>query len=245
MNPYPNNLKDASPPYTFDNYDGSWHIENFVITLTATDDLSGIAETYYKINYGPTQSISVNGQPLITTEGENNTLEYWSVDKAGNEEVPHKILTGIKLDKTAPEIGVQFRIPDGDVLPEQSVRILANISDAISRVKSVVLSYTANNGTSWTDIPMNYNFSSGLYETTIPSQQAGTWVKYKITAYDNAGNYLTSNGTEPYFVYFVTKEFPSVTVLLLMIAITMCIFLFAKSNSQRKFEKNSKTSVFS
>jgi hypothetical protein len=35
------------------------------------------------------------------TEGANNTLEYWSVDNFGNAE-PHRILTGIKLDKTPP-----------------------------------------------------------------------------------------------------------------------------------------------
>ena len=35
-------------------------------------------ETYYFINNGAVQNVTANGQPVITTEGGNNTLEYWS-----------------------------------------------------------------------------------------------------------------------------------------------------------------------
>ncbi|MGQ9551913.1 MAG: PKD domain-containing protein, partial [Candidatus Bathycorpusculaceae bacterium] len=97
------NPTDTLPPTTLEDYDDLWHNEDFAIILTATDDASGVFETYYRINDGPVNNVSVNGQPHITTEGANNTLEYWSLDKAGNEELPHRILTGIKLDKTPPE----------------------------------------------------------------------------------------------------------------------------------------------
>ena len=96
---------DDIPPVTTDDYDGLWHKSNFRITLIATDYGSGIAETYYRINDGPVKAVSVDGQPVITTEGANNTLEYWSVDCAGNEE-PHKFLAGIKLDKIAPSSSI-------------------------------------------------------------------------------------------------------------------------------------------
>lgn len=94
-------ITDITPPTTLHDFDGLWHKSDFTITLTAADDMSGVAETYYKINDGPTRSISADGQPLITAESANNKLEYWSVDYAGNEE-NHHILTGIKLDKTPP-----------------------------------------------------------------------------------------------------------------------------------------------
>ncbi len=94
-------LLDDVPPVTGDNYNGLWHNENFNITLTATDTESGVAETYYRINNGAAKTVSVNGQPPITIEGANNTLEYWSFDNAVNEET-HKLVTGIKLDKSPP-----------------------------------------------------------------------------------------------------------------------------------------------
>lgn len=92
---------DLVPPETAHNYDGVWHTTEFIINLTATDDMSGVNETYYRINNGSTQTISIHGHPLISTESENNTLEYWSTDYAGNEE-EHKFLYEIELDKTHP-----------------------------------------------------------------------------------------------------------------------------------------------
>lgn len=90
-------LKDEAPPNTTHDHDGVWHNGDFMITLMATDYESGVAETYHRINDGAIKAVSVDGQPLITTESANNTLEYWSIDNAGNEEASHKILTSIKL----------------------------------------------------------------------------------------------------------------------------------------------------
>jgi len=98
---------DNTPPTTIDNYDGLWHKADFTITLTSTDDMSGVAATSYKINGGATKTVSVDGQPSITTESATNSLEYWSVDVAGNEET-HHTLTTIKLDKTAPTLAASY-----------------------------------------------------------------------------------------------------------------------------------------
>ena len=115
-------------PATTDNYDGLWHSSDFTISLTP--DASN-AETYYRINGGPVKSVSVDGQPQITTESAANTLEYWSVDQSGNEESPHKTLTQIKLDKTAP-----------------SGSILINNGAGLAASSSVTLSLTATDATS-------------------------------------------------------------------------------------------------
>ncbi len=92
---------DNAPPKTDHNYDGAWHREDFRIELSASDgDGTGVAIVGYKLNHGQGKDIMWNDQPVITEEG-MNTLEYWSVDKLGNEE-PHTILSDVKLDRTAP-----------------------------------------------------------------------------------------------------------------------------------------------
>jgi hypothetical protein len=118
---------DASPPVTVADYDGSWHSADFAITLTATDDFSGVAETYYRINDGAITKVSSDGQPEITVEGAANKLEYWSKDALGTEETPHKVLTGIKLDKAAPIVtisspimGQEIRSPNATALRTSS-----------------------------------------------------------------------------------------------------------------------------
>jgi len=219
-------FEDNIPPLTADNYDNLWWNRDFTITLTATDHESGVAETYYRINNGPVKAVSVDGQPYITVEGSNNTLEYWSVDYAGNEELPHEILTEIKLDKTAPKIGVPFRIPEGDVEPGQEVRVLVNITDLISGVKNVTLYYT--NDTIWHSIPMVFNATSGLWEAIIPGHTEATQVKYRIEAYDNAGNMAVEDNAGQYYTYTVIPEFPSTFILTVVIALSIFIVALKK-----------------
>jgi len=234
-------VRESVPPVTLDDYDGSWHTSDFTITLTAVDDLSGVADTFYRINEGLTRTIRADGQPLITSEGTNNQLEYWSVDNDGNEELPHKILTEIKLDKTYPSIETPSRTPDGDVLPDQPVKVSVNVTDATSNVKNVTLSYTINDGETWTDLPMNHT-ASNLYEATIPQQQADTTVRFRIIAYDYAGNNATLDGTEPYCVYQVIPEFPSNLILPIFMIITLLALIVHKSK-RKAFNVGTKTAT--
>lgn len=82
---------------TLNDYDGNSRSNDFNINLTTTNAIGGSTDIDYKINNGSIQIVSRDGQPRITTPGGNNTLEYWSVDNAGIEETPHKMLTGIEL----------------------------------------------------------------------------------------------------------------------------------------------------
>lgn len=204
--------EDDVPPVTVDDYDGEWRNADFTITLTGTDYESGVAETYYRINDGPDKAVSIDGQPYITTEGANNTLEYWSVDNVGNEELPHKILTGINLDKTFPAIGIPSRIPEGDVQPDQVVKVSVSVTDFGSEVKNVTLSYNLNDSTVWINLPMVFNSTTELYETTINIQQANTLVRYKITAYDNAGNQAVNDNQGNYYTYRVIQITHQLTI---------------------------------
>ena len=69
-------IPDFEPPKTSHDYDNKWHNQDFTIHLTANDDLSGVENTFYRINDGKIQKVSVEGQPFINTEGANNTLEF-------------------------------------------------------------------------------------------------------------------------------------------------------------------------
>jgi len=215
------------PPVTEDDYDGEWHTADFIISLTASDTEENLAETYYKIGSGTVKTVSADGQPRITTEGSNNTLEYWSVDSAENEET-HHVLTDIKLDKTTPAIETPSRTPTGDIQPDQPVKISVNITDITSNVKNVTLSYTTNDGASWTDLPMSRNSSDSPYEATILGQPAGTMVRYKIDACNYAGANMTLDGMEPYLIYQTVTELQSFLVLPLFIVATLLAVIICR-----------------
>ncbi len=131
---------DTTSPATTDDYDGEWHTADFTINLAASDYF-GVNQTYYKINGGLTKSVSADGQPQITVENANNTLEYWSTDITGNEET-HHFLTQIKLDKTIPTGTLQ--INNGATYTNTTAVSLAlTVSDTNSMMRF------SNDNTTW------------------------------------------------------------------------------------------------
>ncbi len=140
----------------------------------------------------------------------------------------------VNTDSTPPEIETPSQNPGREnVMPDQEVNVSVNVTDGESGVKNVTLSYTTDNGTIWENRTMSYNASTSLYEATIPGQPDGTWVRFKIVAYDNDGNSATKDGTELYCTYQVIPEFPSILVLPLFI-ITLLLAVFI---SRRKHPK--------
>jgi hypothetical protein len=107
-----------------------------------------VDNTYYRVNSGAVKSLSDKGVPIIDSEGANNTLEYWSVDLAGNIE-EHHFLTEIKLDQTSPAGLISI---NGGALVTNSTTVVLNLeaSDSLSGVDQVRFSnYWIWGSTAW------------------------------------------------------------------------------------------------
>ncbi len=130
---------DITPPTTTDNYqyDDIWTNQDANITLTATDDMSGVAHTYYLVNGVQHEGTTIN----ITEEGQH-TVQYWSVDNAANAESLH--LIRVWIDKTPPEVTISAEpsiLWPPDHKPVQ-VTINGSATDALSGVISKVFTVT-------------------------------------------------------------------------------------------------------
>ena len=132
------------------------------------------------------------------------------------------------IDDKAPLIHKPIQEPLVDVEPSQNVKISVNVTDYGSRVKNVTLSYNLNNSAIWMNVSMTYNSTTGLYETIIPGQKAGTIVAYKIIAYDNVGNVKTEDNAGQYYTYKVVPEFPLNIVVLLFLVIMIIVTVLIK-----------------
>lgn len=92
---------DATPPITSVNLGGSmeqsgWHVSPVTLGLTAEDATAGVAQTFYRFK-GPDPALY--NSPLEFLDGVYE-VEFWSVDRAGNEE-KHQFLTFL-VDTIAP-----------------------------------------------------------------------------------------------------------------------------------------------
>jgi len=142
------------------------------------------------------------------------------------------------IESNPPDIGVPSQNPPRDnVQPYQNVTVSVNVTDAESGVKNATLYYSLTNGTTWEPpVPMSLNATTSLYEATIPGQPIGTWVRFKIVAYDIAGNNATRDGTALDFIYVVIPEFPTTAILPLFMVLAMLAFVFVKRKIPRKLE---------
>ncbi|MDP4154345.1 MAG: hypothetical protein Q8929_01800, partial [Bacillota bacterium] len=98
-------ITDTQAPVTTANAASDWKNGSQTVTLTATDDDTGVANTYYSLNDGP----FVEGT-TVTVENEGiNKLSFYSIDKAGNIETTKTV--DVKIDQTAPVTNLD-KVPD-------------------------------------------------------------------------------------------------------------------------------------
>ncbi len=154
----PTTTSDALPSYT----------DTALISLAATDNPggSGVAATYYRLDGSsePTAGASVS----VSSAG-SHTLEFWSVDAAGNAETPSSV-TFVIGDSIAP----------------------TTVSDAgIAYVNTATISLTAADNTGGSGVASTYYRLDGASEatsgTTVVVSNAGSHT-LEFWSVDAAGN---------------------------------------------------------
>ena len=97
------------------NGENGWYVSDLNVTLSATDDISGVKEIRYRIEGGPVQIINgSSGTFTITQEYDawDLEIEYWAIDNSGNIESSH-IFT-IWMDQTGPTVDIVYEIIGGN-----------------------------------------------------------------------------------------------------------------------------------
>jgi hypothetical protein len=103
----PNTDHSLNPPEP--NGKRNWYISDVTVTLNEKDPLlttgeagSGVQVTRYRVNDGAWTDY--NGPFVVSNESLDNKVEYYSIDKADNQEATQNF--HFKLDKTPPEIKI-------------------------------------------------------------------------------------------------------------------------------------------
>jgi large repetitive protein len=128
---------DKTAPNTTVTAPPAWNESDVTLTLVPNDGLSGVVSTFYKLDAGSQQS----GTSIAVTAAGNHTLQFWSVDRAGNTEATRSVAFGI--DKTSPTIGhTQSPLANDDGWNNGDVKINFACSDALSGIASCTVPQT-------------------------------------------------------------------------------------------------------
>jgi len=115
-----------------------WNRTDVTVTLTATDDISGVARTEYDLD-GAGSSV-VTGPIPITTEG-IHTLQFHSIDRSQNVESTKQIV--VSIDKTPPEAVITY--------DPKAHEIVVTGRDALSGVNPGSIPPVSVTPENWTD----------------------------------------------------------------------------------------------
>src|SRR5262249_1598830 len=106
-----------------------WYTGPVDVTLSAADNFSGVASTYYALDGGAQQTYVAPFS--VSTEG-SHTLTFFSVDQAGNAEAPGSLT--FQIDGTPPAI--TLTLVGGAIIPANGKMVTiagyGRISDALS-----------------------------------------------------------------------------------------------------------------
>ncbi|MGD2066864.1 MAG: nitroreductase family protein [Candidatus Bathyarchaeota archaeon] len=135
-------------------------------------------------------------------------------------------------DGTAPTIGDLSQNPSYDAVePDQTVTVTVEVTDAGTGVGNVILSYSTDEGQTWTNATMT-GVSGNMYSGDIPGFEEETRIQYRILAYDNSNNLAVEDNAGNYYVYTVIPEFQF--LILAFFVLTSLAVILAKRRTITK-----------
>lgn len=192
---------DKTAPTTTTSVKDGWYNSDTTVSLVGSDSHSGVAKIEYRLNGGAWATYT--GSIVVSTEG-NNTLEYRSVDYAGNTEEIKTVQ--VKIDKTNPLLNVTFNpsVIIGGTGKLINVKATVDARDALSGIASfelVSITSSQPDVVKGGKIPepdiQGAEYGTADTDFYLRNEISGSDRIYTITykAFDNAGNSTVTSST--------------------------------------------------
>ena len=175
---------------------GNWYRSNVTISFSATDNVSGVNITWYRIDGGEWHIY--NGEDIVVSGEGRHIIEFYSTDVAGNEEDARAKV--IYIDYTPPSVEILYPV-GGETLSGQ-VTVRWNSSDNLSSGTFVSIEWSID-GERWYAIVTDME-DNGTYNWDTTKMFDGNYM-LRITVKDYAGNtaskttstFTLNNGVPP------------------------------------------------
>lgn len=124
---------DMTPPVTTctlaGDMDGGVYVSDVTVTLTATDDNSGVDYTKYKLDAGTWTTYTA---PFVVSTNGNHTVRFYSVDKAGNTETEKNSTFTIQQEVPPITITIKGGLGVSATIKNTGTTTLTNLSWTIT-----------------------------------------------------------------------------------------------------------------
>jgi hypothetical protein len=193
---------DSTAPVTQASASGTagangWFRSAVQISLSATDNLSGVQSSFYQVDGGAIQTYT--GAFVLATLGQH-TVNYWSVDNLNNTEAAHSLV--VKIDNVGPSVTASANPATASKGPRPvTVTISGNVTDAVSGLASagfnVIDEYgnTQPSGSVTVQANGSYSFTLSLPATKQGNDKDGHLYTIVVSASDQAGNSASATTT--------------------------------------------------
>ena len=191
-----------------------WYISAITITISANDNTSGVKEIRYRLDGG--EWIIATSAITIAIDG-IHTLEYYSVDNAGNIGAVNS--TVLKIDQSLTT--VLYSLDDGQTVTSSSLTITLDINDTGSGIMS-----------------MEYRIDGGSYisfsgeEIELSGLKDGHHI-LSLKIVDQAGNIVLKElpfkvDTNPISPTGPNGILPLVAIVIAVVGIALAVFLLRR-----------------
>jgi hypothetical protein len=160
------------------------------VTLSATDDFSGVKTTTYEVDGGA--ATSYVGPFSISTLG-GHTVTYWSVDVAGNIETTHSVAFTINSPTVA-----KLTVSPSPSVNGQSVTLTATIAATLSGTPTGTVTFLYGKTKIGSPVPL----TGGAATLTVSTLPVGS--DDLFATYAGAGDFLSSTATATQEVHETT-----------------------------------------
>ncbi|WP_335495962.1 OmpL47-type beta-barrel domain-containing protein [Neobacillus drentensis] len=192
-------IDKLAPNTTASPVKSTWYRSNVTINLQAKDNLSGILRKEYRINKG---SWTKYYNPITVSTQGTNTVEYRSIDNAGNVEGSKKLT--VRIDKTKPSLSFSFNHStlSGKSHKMTLIKVKLSAKDSLSGVSTYKLLSISSNQVDKVKGKVQPVYSGAKFGTAdtsfyVKAQRTGSHNRtYKVTyqVIDKAGNTSTKSG---------------------------------------------------
>ena len=169
---------------------GGWYKTPVTVTLSAVDMLSGVGNRFYRIDGGAVQTY---GAPFVVSTAGQHTIDYWSVDVAGNAEPAHSL--ALKIDNVGPVVTASASPATASKSPRPvTITVSGSATDSLSGLANasfnVIDEYgvTQPSGSVTVQANGSYSFTLTLPATRNGPDKNGHLYTIVVSALDQVGN---------------------------------------------------------